>query len=687
MRGFFSGSPSPDTSLPLHLEGPRSTSRVSLLLASGLLVFSPLWDGGTTHLAVMIIRLIILLFFAVSLWTGIKNGVLRCPVFPPALPILAYLGLGAVATVFSPYIHQSLQWLIVLLSYAVLLYLLVSFISEWDHIRILLAVLVGMGVGEAGLAMVQAGWLSAPRPSGSFFNPNFLSEYLAAVWSVLLGYLCCTWRGIPRAQRCRRLLVPALAGAALALLLTAIVWTGSRGGLLALATGTAVVVGVRFGRKALAVLLLLFLVGLLFPTPLRDRFLAEHVANPLGYARLQIWQSSVHAMAEHPLGVGLGLYQYVYPRYALPIEGQITRYGKVAQTAHSEYLQMGVELGVAGIGIFSWGVFLVAREAVSVLRQRLRRWQRGVAVGVSGSAAGILAHAAADSNLHEPALAIVLTLCVGILIAVRRLSGHSRDAVCIVPVRSRLLWGSCGVLVIGLLAVGVSRLGMAWMAFEAGSEASARQDYNRAIGNYQVALVLDPGKALYHSAMAAAHFQIFQRTREGAAAQAALTELQSAIVLNPLDGRLPGLLGHLYVTFSQAITPSVDSPETARERQRAWLRSARAAYERATELEPFAASSQFELARVYLALGERELAQARVRRAIDIEPNYLPGREWLARLYLQSQQFAAANREYHEILDRQRRYAKWIKDSTEESFLKADAASLAAALEEARART
>ncbi|MGH6628733.1 MAG: hypothetical protein ACREB3_03260, partial [Burkholderiales bacterium] len=386
-------------------------------------------------------------------------------------------------------------------------------------------------------------------------------------------------------------------------------------------------------------------------------------------------------------GVGLGLYQYVYPRYALPVEGQIARYGKVAQTAHSEYLQMGVELGVAGIGIFCWGVFLVARDAVSVLRRRLRRWQRGVAVGVSGSAAGILIHAAVDSNLHEPALAIVLTLCVGILIALQRLSGRSPDSVRVVPVRSRLVWGICGTLVIGLLAVGVGRLGMAWMAFEAGSQQATRQNYSQAIGSYRVAIVLDSGKALYHSSMAAAHFQVFQRKRDWAAAQTAVSELQSAIALNPLDGRLRGLLGDLYAMFARTIASSAAFSETAREQQRVWLRSARLAYERAAELEPFAVSSQLELARVYLALGEREEALARAQRAIEIEPNYLPGREWLAKVYLQSQQFAAANREYHEILDRQRRYGMWVKDPTEESFLKADVAALAAALEEARART
>jgi len=649
-------------------------------------VFSPLLEGGTTHLAVMIIRLLILLLLSLYLAKAIRTGTVVVPSLRLAPAILAYLCLAVISTAVSPYPNQSRQWLVVLISYAGLLYLLVSFIAQWDHVSRLLVVLTGLGLCEAGWALHQAWWLGAARPTGTFFNPNFLAGYLTAVWTIVLGYLCYAdvgRGGILRACGLRAIVLIAILGT----LLLTIVFTGSRGGVLALAVGTSLVVGVRYGRRALGVLMLLLAVGLLVPNPFRDRLGAEHITNPVGYARWQIWQSSIHMMAEQPFGVGLALYQYAYPRYAFPVDGQIARYGKIAHSAHNEYLQMGVELGVASILVFCWGVVMVTREAVSVLQRRLRRWQRGVVVGTSGAIAGILAHAGVDSNLHEPALAILLTLCVGLIMSVRRLSGQVVEPLRTVPVRFRAVWGALAVAMVGMLMVATLKLGFAWVAFESGSRAAGRQDFTRAIADYRAAIALDSGKALYHNSLASAYFQLFERQRDDAAAQAAAAELQAAISLNPLDGRLYGLLGHVYRSLSSSATSSEPLGELNGEQRITWLHAARSAYERAANLEPFNPFYRLELGRLALTLGDRELGETHVRRAVEIEPNFLQGRQWLVKLYLESQRIEEATREYQEIIERQQRYAGWNKDSHEERFLKADATALAAELKRIRPPT
>ncbi|MGH7229362.1 MAG: O-antigen ligase family protein [Nitrospiraceae bacterium] len=655
------------------------------------MIFAPLLEGGTTHLAVMVIRLMVLLLLGVYLWGGIRAGTLPMPSLRIGPAVLTFLGIAAVSVAASPYIDQSLQWLLVLLSYGGLLYLLVSFIVQWDHISKLLAVLVGMGLFEAGWALVQAGWSGRVRPSGTFFNPNFLAGYLVVIWAIMLGYLfyarlgqgdqsgLLNTRWFRLSRQVGTVAVPIL-------LLLAIVQTGSRGALLALLVSTSLVVGLRFGRRGVGVLLLCLLLGVLVPNQLRDRLWAEHMANPVGYARWQMWQGSIQAMAEHPFGVGLGLYQYVYPRYAFPVEGQIARFGKIAQTPHNEYLQIGVELGVASLLVFGWGLARIAREAVEVLRLQIIQWQRGVVVGVSAGIAGMLVHAAVDSNLHEPALAIQLTLCVAIILSVRRLSGAVTEPLRGVFIRSRrskFVWTVVGLAVVAVLTLGVIRLGLAWMAFEDGTRAAAKKDFIQAISQYQTAVALDSGKALYHSSLAAAYFQVFEQTRDRAAAQAAVDELQSAIQLNPLDGRLPGLLGHVYVRLSSSLSPS----EPYSELRKSWLRSALSAYERATDLEPYAPFYCLERGRLHLELGDRDQAEGAVRRAVEIEPNFLPGREFLAKLYLDAGQPELATREYQQIIERQQRYAGWNKDSYEERFLKADASALAAELERIRALT
>jgi O-antigen ligase/polysaccharide polymerase Wzy-like membrane protein len=666
---------------------------VWLLVLTGLLVFSPLLEGGTTHIAVMIIRLMVLALACLYLVGLGKSGTVVLPPAAISAAVLAFLGLAALSATFSPYTHQSVQWLAVLFTYAVLFYLLVSFISGWDHIAVLLVVLLSMGLLEVGWALWQGWWGGDPRPNGTFFNPNFLAGYVAAVWAVALGYLCYAkigrrgWPGVRR-YSVVDVILPILL---LSLLLLVIVWTGSRGGILAVAVGSTFVVGLRFGRRGFGLFVLaLGLLVVLVPNPLRERIWAEHAVNPVGYARWDMWQQSLRQMTEHPWGVGLGLYQYIYPQYAFPVEGHIARYGKVAQTPHSEYVQMGVELGVVSIPIFGWGIIRVARESAALLRQRLRRWQRGVVVGVSAAVAAIVTHAAVDSNLHEPAIAIVLTLCAGIILAAQRVSGCPPDAMSIVSIqsrRSRLVCAGGGLLVVVGLAVGTVRLGFAWLAYDMGSAALAHKEYARAIVEYQRAIELDPGKALYHSSMAAAQFQLFEQAGDHARALTAVSELESALALNPLDGRLSGLLGLVYERVASVVPPSPGSAAMEQERRMAWRRGALSAYERAIRLEPFNPFHRLDAARLYLAFGFPEQAEASVHKAVEIEPNFLPGREWLATRYLRSARIELARREYREILERQQQYAGWDKSAFEARLLAADAAGLAAALEGRRPRT
>src|SRR5690349_16139430 len=128
--------------------GERAPSSLPawLPLLSGLLVFSPLLEGGTTHVAVMIIRLMILALVCLYLWEVGKTGAVARPSVRIGAAVVVFLGLAVLSTARSPYVYQSVQWLAVLFTYAVLLYLLVSFITEWDHIAVLAAALLGMGL-------------------------------------------------------------------------------------------------------------------------------------------------------------------------------------------------------------------------------------------------------------------------------------------------------------------------------------------------------------------------------------------------------------------------------------------------------------------------------------------------------------------------------------------------------------
>ena len=167
----------------------RALSTIPIALIGALVVFAPLHEGGTSHVATMVIRLLILSLLGAFLAIGIRSGQLELPVLPLRYVTLVFVGLAALATLISPYTHPSRQWFLVLMSYVVLFYLLVAFVQKWEHIYILAAVIVCVGIGEATWTIFQEVRWKIPRPSGTFFNPNFLAGYLAVSWAILLSSL------------------------------------------------------------------------------------------------------------------------------------------------------------------------------------------------------------------------------------------------------------------------------------------------------------------------------------------------------------------------------------------------------------------------------------------------------------------------------------------------------------------
>lgn len=656
-------------------------SSIPLFVIGVLVIFSPLQEGGTTHPAQMIIRLLIILWVGLVLTNGVRAGQFSIPVLSIQYVTLSFVALALVATVFSPYAHPSRQWLIMIAGYATLFYLLVSFVDRWEHVRTLTLMIVLMGVGEAGWAILQRFAWNVVRPSGSFFNPNFLAGYLVVSWAILLSGAvygnrkgaAFSWPSLPPVLRWFGV------GLALCGLFFAVVLTQSRGGMVVLLVATVFVLTARYGWKlAGSCAVLLLLAGLLFPTPLRERVLTEHEQNPVSYARWQMWQGAVTQMVDHPFGIGLGLYQYTYPLYAFPVDGEIARYGKVAQTPHNDYLQIGVEMGVGGLLVFLVGVFMVVRELMQVLCGRLLRWQRSLMLGVGGGGIALLVHAALDSSLRESALAILLVLCAGLIVSAARLTSKSTDAVYVLPIRSRLVWGISAACLLLLVGMEVSRLGMAWMTFESASRRAMAGETVAGIKGLKDAIALDPSKSLYHHGLGSVYARAFETSRDKEMFQLAHAEFKEAIELNPLDSRLLGLLAQLYLTAAQSpgLSASID------DQQKAWLRAALRVYERASQFAPYSAPYRYEQARLHWMLGERCEAERQAKNAERLEPNFLPARALLAYIWVHEGHVDEAKSQLHEIQARQARYKQWSKNSVDQAFLSVDVAPLRAAVGE-----
>jgi tetratricopeptide (TPR) repeat protein len=296
----------------------------------------------------------------------------------------------------------------------------------------------------------------------------------------------------------------------------------------------------------------------------------------------------------------------------------------------------------------------------------------------------MLIHAGVDGTLHEPALAVLLTVFAALLLSANQWAdGRSRQpaAWTLAFPNHRLAVGAAGIGFLCMVVTSVAGIGVAWSAHEAGSQAADRRDYARAIAGYERAIAWDPGKALYHSSLGAAHYRTFLRTGQWSEAERSLAAVKTATALNPLDGRLWGLMGNLYVTMANATgtarSSSAGEGMVSAAARSAWLKAASSSYGAALEREPCNPFYRLELARLKAREQEWTEAEAMLHELLALEPNFLPGRALLAEVFVTLGRDQAARDVYRDIVARQQQFAHWTKDPLEQRYLDVDTNRLA----------
>lgn len=637
----------------------------AVLLLGSLIIFSPLIEGGTTHLPVLIMRLILL--GALITWTMYRIRLDAITLIPSRLiPVLVlFLGWAGLSLWWAPYKNPSVQWFISLLMYTVLFGVVLQGIRTTQHVRQVVMVVVGMGFCEGALGIVQYVWLGEARAKGTFFNPNFFATYEVAVLSIALALLS----GVPRSEMKRWLSV--FLWSIVAITLCAFMVAQSRGALLALVTAVIFIGCYRFGKIALLILIVSLVAGAVIPNPLKQRMVSVAAQDPYAFSRVDIWKNSVERIADRPLGIGLGMYKYSSFQYRFPIESSIVRYVKRAESAHNEYLQMAVELGVGGLAIFLFGIGIWGREVKVALRSELEPWERGLVTGLTGAVLGILAHSMVDSVFHEPALVILLIVCGGFVFALQSIkkpdSARQNVPFFSHPVRVAL------VLLGGVvLAVLIIQPAAGWYAHERGQAEAQVGRQDLALDWFRRASLIDPGTTGYHDASARTLVQLFHQSGDPQRLVKAVEEEEQAIYLNPLDGRFPYRLGTIYGLLAEQ--------SFSKDQRDLLLNQAAQAYDQAIHADPYSPLSYMALANIRLSQGRVEEAKLWLQRAVGTEPNYLPARTLLAELSLKAGEHEAAQSEFDAIVAVKRKYEREVLSDIERQFINVDLSPLGRAL-------
>lgn len=632
--------------IPAALTGPG-------LVIGSLTIFSPLIEGGTTQLPVLIIRLILLVGLGSWLLVGLYRSRLCFPWAGLWWPIAALLGWSGLSLLWSPYTNVSLQWFLSLLLYAVFFLMILLGTDSEKRLQGFLLLILLMGIFEGGLGIIQYLYGGESRAKGTFFNPNFFSTY-ETVSAVLAMSLL--WFGAEYGKTGKLFLIMTaiISG-------TAVILAQSRGGAAAFLVAITAVGYFRYGKSTLFLLLVLILVTILFPNPLKQRVMDVGKQDPYAYTRIEIWEDATKRLRDHPMGIGLGMYKYASFHYRFPIEDTIVRYGKRAETAHNEYLQLAVELGIAGLAFFLLSIAVWTAEIKRTWKRDLPQQSRGQLVGLCAGVLALIVHATVDSVFHEPALVLLLILEGGLAVALgKQVRVTQAEPWCFSPpyhvTRVILI-----IVALGTMAYLAIQPAAAWLLVKQGNSAQAEHDNMSAIKWYRYASMADPGATAVRDGLARLCIQRFRETGAPEWLEQAASEMAVAMALNPLDGRLPYRLGTIYLL-------QAEQPTLAVYRESLNVRAVQA-FEKSISVDPFSPFGYFELSKLYHGKGDRTSAQELLERAITYEPNFLPARMALVDLAQETGQTDVANMHSTAIKTIRWKYQGWTLSSLEQHFL------------------
>lgn len=388
--------------------------------------------GGTETFTFAAVQCALFVLLVVLLWTGSRRDL------PWRVPLLLGGWVGAQWLLLAGDGYSARAHLPRLVAYLAG-FIIAAHLSARRGARAhLTAAIVLLALVEAaiGLAQYLAGWQQiyhlqkvfyTAHASGTYVNPNHFAGLLAMAIPLSFADAVGGWERYARngpegeergASPARAVLFSFLT----ALLFVAVLFSRSRGGLLAAAVGLAAT-GALWQRASRRRREAALVVGVFLATaaalgawiglePVVERY--ETTSRDL-VARTAVWRDTLKLVAERPLaGAGFGSFGDVYPRV------QTAHLAFSVDHAHNDYLQMAAELGVpaAALLVASW-IFLTVRGARAALARSATISQRVQSAGAVGGAAALLAHASLDFNLQLPANALVFAVLLGMLAARR----------------------------------------------------------------------------------------------------------------------------------------------------------------------------------------------------------------------------------------------------------------------------
>ncbi len=327
-------------------------------------------------------------------------------------------------------------------AYVSIFFLTLALVDSRKRLSTMIQVLVVVGFAQAFLGLLDV-FLDGvffrnyfhPRgagttATGTYVNPNHFGGLLEMAIPLTVGLLIARTPHFPQHLDWRKRVV-LLANwlfsrniwlyLYLMTMITALLYTKSRGAVLSLAVAAAVVFvsAMMFrrstGRKAsqLTVLVISITAGLWLGG---QQIVSTLEREGIGSHREMHRETALQAIADYPVfGFGPGNWRHIYMMYQNP-----EKYYKLIIThAHNDYLELLAEQGAIGFIIFGSAVLIALGTMIGGLRRRRDPLMRGVLYGCVTATISLLIHALVDFNFHIPATAawFSVILAMGLIAA------------------------------------------------------------------------------------------------------------------------------------------------------------------------------------------------------------------------------------------------------------------------------
>jgi len=242
------------------------------------------------------------------------------------------------------------------------------------------------------------------RLLSTWFDPNFLAGYLAAIAGITLSIALLRGRRGPWWW------------VATSVLVAAIILTYSRSGYLALVASFGIVTIIR-SRALLYLGILVFAATIIFVPRVQERVLGIRSIDETAQLRIVSWQNALSVIETSPIvGVGYNFYREAQDRQGLLEDAD----AHSATGADSSLLFITATMGIAGLVAYGWLLLAIGWEVLRTARMSdLSPEWRAIGLGAVAAMVALFVHSQFVNGLLYPHLMQFIWTLTGVLVAVR----------------------------------------------------------------------------------------------------------------------------------------------------------------------------------------------------------------------------------------------------------------------------